>query len=125
LPRSLPRSAAESHANSVLEPLRQPYRIESFQLTGSASIGIRLFPEHGDDMATLQRFADMAMYQCKARNKDEYAVFDPHVNQLDYRSAQMAGVIREALDRRYFRLHYQPVRAASGELTGVEASLRL
>ena len=101
--------------------LRQPYlRSESFELSGSASIGVSLFPEHGQDTATLQRLADVAMYQCKAQNKDEYAVFDVDVNRLDFRSAQMAGLIREGLDNNYFRLHYQPLKAIDGALVGFE-----
>jgi len=116
---------AESMARNILALLRQPYLIGSFELSGSASIGVSLFPEHGDDAATLQRLADMAMYQCKAQNKDEYAIFDPNVNRLDFRSAQMAGLIRSALDEGNFRLQYQPLRAADGELAGFEALIRL
>lgn len=119
------RAEAESMAREILGLLRAPYFLDSFELSGSASVGVSLFPEHGDDIATLQRLADMAMYQCKAQNKDEYAVFDPEVNRLDFRSAQMAGLIRSALDAGYFRLHYQPLKAADGALVGFEALLRL
>jgi EAL domain-containing protein (putative c-di-GMP-specific phosphodiesterase class I) len=65
------------------------------------------------------------MYQCKAQNKDEYAVFDADVNRLDFRSAQVAGLIREALENDYFRLHYQPLKAIDGALIGFEALVRL
>jgi diguanylate cyclase (GGDEF)-like protein len=119
------RKDAELMARNILALLRQPYLIDSFELSGSASVGVSLFPEHGDDTATLQRLADMAMYQCKAQNKDQYAVFDPRVNRLDFRSAQMAGLIRAALDDGNFRLHYQPLRAGDGELVGFEALIRL
>ena len=125
MPRLSDRTEAESMAQKLLDVLRQPYFIESFELSGSASIGVSLFPEHGRDTATLQRSADMAMYQCKAQNKDEYAVFDAEVNRLDFRSAQMAGLIREALENDYFRLHYQPLKATDGSLVGFEALVRL
>ena len=125
MPAILARSEAESMASKILNLLRLPYQIESFELRGSASIGVSLFPDHGEDAATLHRLADMAMYQCKAQNKDSYAVFDPHVNRLDFRTAAMAGLIREALDKNYFRLEYQPVRAIDGELVGFEALIRL
>ena len=119
------RKDAELMARKIVALLRQPYLIDSFELAGSASVGVSLFPEHGDDTATLQRLADMAMYQCKAQNKDQYAIFDPRVNRLDFRSAQMAGLIRAALDEGNFKLHYQPLRAADGELVGFEALIRL
>ena len=55
------RAEAETMAQRILDLLRRPYLIDSFELTGSASIGVSLFPEHGEDAATLQRLADMAM----------------------------------------------------------------
>ncbi len=125
MPRLQDRSEAELMAQSLLQVLRQPYFIESYELAGSASIGVSLFPEHGQDTATLQRLADVAMYQCKAQNKDEYAVFDAEVNRLDFRSAQMAGLMREALENDYFRLRYQPLKAIDGALIGFEALVRL
>ncbi len=119
------RAEVESMAGGILDLLRQPYLIDSFELSGSASIGVSLFPEHGEDAATLHRLADMAMYQIKAQNKNGYAVFDPETNRLDFRSAQMAGMIREALERNYFHLQYQPVRRGDGRLFGFEALIRL
>jgi EAL domain-containing protein (putative c-di-GMP-specific phosphodiesterase class I) len=112
-------------AQRIVGALRQPYRIESYELSGSASVGVSLFPEHGEDTATLQRLADMAMYKTKAQDKDGYAVYDPDANQLDFRTAQMAGLIREGLDKGYFQLHYQPLQGRGGELTALEALARL
>ncbi len=119
------RAEAEAMAQRALDVLRQPYYIEAYELTGSASVGVSLFPDHGDDAATLQRLADVVMYQCKARNKDEYAVFDPDARGIDFRSAQMAGLIREALECEYFEINYQPVKDMTGRLLGLEALLRL
>ena len=78
-------------ARNILHTLREPYFIDQFELAGSASIGISLFPEHGEDAATLHRLADLAMYRCKAQNKDQYAIFDAEINRIDFRSAEMAG----------------------------------
>jgi diguanylate cyclase (GGDEF)-like protein len=121
----LTRSEAESMAQRIVYALRQPYRIESYELQGSASVGVSLFPEHGDDPATLQRLADMAMYRCKAQDKDGYAIFDPDAHQLDFRISQMAGLIREGLDKEYFQLYYQPLQTRNGELMALEALVRL
>lgn len=125
MPSILTRTEAESMAERILEVLRRPYRIESLELQGSASIGVSLFPEHGEDTSTLQRLADLAMYKCKAQDKDGYAVFDPDAAQLDFRTAQMAGLIREGLEKNYFQLHYQPVESRSGKLIAFEALVRL
>ncbi len=116
---------AELLARSILHKLREPYFIDQFELAGSASIGISMFPEHGEDAATLHRLADLAMYRCKAQNKDQYAMFDAEVNRIDFRSAEMAGLIREALDHGHFRVDYQPLRAPSGEFAALEALVRI
>jgi diguanylate cyclase (GGDEF)-like protein len=119
------RADVELMARNILNKLREPYFIDQFELAGSASIGISLFPEHGEDAATLHRLADLAMYRCKAQNKDQYAIFDTEVNRIDFRSAEMAGLIREALDHGYFRLLYQPVKTPSGEFAALEALVRM
>lgn len=119
------RADAELMARHILHKLREPYFIDQFELAGSASIGISLFPEHGEDTATLRRLADLAMYRCKAQNKDQYAIFDAEVNRIDFRSAEMAGLIREALDHGYFKVWYQPLRTPSGEFAALEALARI
>jgi diguanylate cyclase (GGDEF)-like protein len=119
------RADVELLARNILHKLREPYFIDQFELAGSASIGISLFPEHGEDAATLHRLADLAMYRCKAQNKDQYAIFDAEVNRIDFRSAEMAGLIREALDHGYFRVYYQPLRTPSGEFAALEALVRI
>jgi diguanylate cyclase len=119
------RADLELLARNILHTLREPYFIDQFELTGSASIGISLFPEHGEDAATLHRLAALAMYRCKAQNKDQYAIFDAEVNRIDFRSAEMAGMIREALDHGYFRVYYQPLRTPSGEFAALEALVRI
>ena len=119
------QAEAELMARNILTTLREPYFIERFELSGSASIGISLFPEHGADAATLHRLADLAMYRCKAQNKDQYAVFDAEVNRIDFRSAEMAGLIREALEDGYFHVYYQPMKTGSGQFAAVEALIRM
>lgn len=125
MPGLISGAQAEFMAQRILDELREPYYIDSFELSGSASIGISLFPEHGEDTSTLERLADMAMYRCKAQNKDQYAIFDAEVNRIDFRSAEMAGLIREALDLGYLRVFYQPMMTAGGKLASLEALIRM
>ncbi len=119
------RADVELMARNILNKLREPYFIDQFEVASSASIGISLFPEHGEDTATLHRLADLAMYRCKAQSKDQYAIFDAEINRIDFRSAEMAGLIREALDHGYFRVYYQPLRTPSGDFAALEALVRI
>ncbi|HEX4279104.1 MAG TPA: EAL domain-containing protein [Bryobacteraceae bacterium] len=125
MPQLRTREEAELAAQKLLEVLRAPYQIESFELSGSASIGVSLFPEHGNDTATLQRLADMAMYQCKARSKDEYVIFDAECAGVDFHAAHIVALIKESLEQQYFQLHYQPLKNIDQKLIGFEALIRL
>jgi diguanylate cyclase (GGDEF)-like protein len=125
LPSIHSRGEAESVAENILAAMREASRVNSYELNCSASIGISLFPEHGDDPATLQRLADIAMYHCKGRRKNDYVVFDSTVNGLDFQTSHVAQIILEALRNGYFRLHYQPLEFANGELASFEALIRM
>jgi diguanylate cyclase (GGDEF)-like protein len=125
LPGLRSQHEAESVAEKILAAMREASRINSYELNCSASIGLSLFPEHGDDPATLQRLADIAMYHCKGRRKNDYMVFDATVNGLDFQTSRVAQMILEALRGGYFRLHYQPLEYADGELASFEALIRM
>lgn len=68
-------SGAESVAENVLASLKEPFSYEGAALQLGASIGISIFPEHGDDPRLLMGKADKAMYEAKAGGKGIYRVF--------------------------------------------------
>ena len=99
--------------------------LEGHKLSVSPSIGISVFPMDGDSADELLRHADAAMYHAKDSGRNNYQFFMP---KLLARALDMLGqesLLREAVSRNQFVLHYQPqVCIAGGALTGMEALVR-
>ena len=84
-----------------------------------------IFPTDGRDAETLQRNADLAMYQAKADGKNTYRFFDPALTAKMESWLRLEVEIREALKLEQFTLRYQPqIDLATGAVCGVEALLR-
>jgi diguanylate cyclase (GGDEF)-like protein/PAS domain S-box-containing protein len=117
---------ANTVAQHIIDALSEPLRIGSLELSISASVGVSHFPEHGTDVDTLIRAADLAMYQTKHERGGNYFTFVP---ELDARAGQAAAIearLKYALQHDRLALLYQPViDIASGEVVGVEALVRL
>jgi len=76
LPEVSDTSSAEIVATKIMAAMKKPFRVAGRELQLTASIGVSLHPQHGEDVATLMRHADIAMYHVKARGRAGYAVFD-------------------------------------------------
>jgi diguanylate cyclase (GGDEF)-like protein/PAS domain S-box-containing protein len=112
-------------ASRVLDIVSQPYRLEGQDVTVTASLGISLFPEDGDNVETLLMNADTAMYHAKDSGRNAYAFFSHGMNVDAAARLALENRLRHALDRREFMLHYQPqVDIAGGRLVGAEALIR-
>jgi EAL domain-containing protein (putative c-di-GMP-specific phosphodiesterase class I) len=89
-----------------------------------ASIGISMYPVHGDDPSTLLRRADVAMYVAK-RSGGGYAVYAPEQEAQTLRRSSLAGELRRSIPQGELVLHYQPqVTLATGAIHSVEALVR-
>ena len=116
---------AGSAAERLLTDLLVPYQIESKELHISASIGISVFPNDGVDADTLLKHSDTAMYHAKEVGRNNFQFFAPAMNRVAAEKHALSSLLRHALERNEFILHYQPViDMTSGELTGLEALLR-
>ena len=112
-------------ADQLLEVLRPPIRIADHDLYVSASIGIAIFPDDGDEGAALMKSADLALYRAKELGRNNYQVFDPQLNRRAMERLVMERDLRRALHDDEFVLHYQPqFDLKTGELRGVEALVR-
>jgi len=94
-----------------------------FDLT--ASIGIAIWPEDGEDGDTLTRNADVAMYHAKRNGRSNYQFFKAEMNARMLEMVAMERSLRDAMLKEQFRLHYQgQVDGESGAITGAEALIR-
>jgi diguanylate cyclase (GGDEF)-like protein/PAS domain S-box-containing protein len=112
-------------ADRVLRAVTAPISHNGYPLYTSASVGVTIFPTDGQDAETLQRNADLAMYQAKADGKNTYRFFDPALTAKMESWLRLEVEIREALKLEQFTLRYQPqIDLATGTVCGVEALLR-
>nr|MDP2190253.1 EAL domain-containing protein [Rhodoferax sp.] len=112
-------------AQKLLDVLLLPYWIEGKKLHISASIGIAVFPDDGEDADTLLKHSDTAMYHAKEAGRNNCQFFARQMNQLAVEKQALESYLRHALERNELLLHYQPVvDMASGKLAGLEALLR-
>jgi predicted signal transduction protein with EAL and GGDEF domain len=117
-------ASALAAAQKLLDALADPFSLDALTVEVEASIGIALFPDHGDDAATLLQHADVAMYIAKAAHSG----IEIYTSEHDLYSRDrltLVGELRSALDDGQLVLHYQPkVDLRTGAVRGVEALLR-
>ncbi len=108
-------------AQRILEAISKPFEIAGESVLMRMSIGMASYPEDGDDIDTLMRCADQAMYEAK-RNRQGFAFFDPSTTARAARRHQIESELRRALDADEFQIRFQPIRnAMTGRVSGVEA----
>mgnify|MGYP000030863889 CR=1 FL=1 len=109
----------------LLEAMRQPFLVAGRELRVSASLGLAIGPQDGDDVQTLVKSADTAMYRAKDSGRDRLQLFDATMNLAATRLLELENELHEGLARDEFILFYQPiVRAVTGDLCGLEALIR-
>ncbi len=124
LPNSNARGVAKV-AQKVLEIISVPCRVEQYDLSVTASIGIAIYPDDGVDLETLSKSADTAMYRAKQEGRDGYRFFTAEMQAHATRSMQLVIALRQALKHDQMRVHYQPqISIDDGRVIGVEALLR-
>jgi diguanylate cyclase (GGDEF)-like protein/PAS domain S-box-containing protein len=112
-------------AQKVLDALTPPFRIDGQSLYVTASIGVSLYPNDGEDSGTLLKNADIAMYRAKELGKNTYQFYSADMSARAFERLTLESSLRHAIERNEFRLYYQPqVDTSSGAILGVEALLR-
>jgi len=119
-----PREAA-AVAQKLVHELGKTYRIGEHQVSSGASIGIACVPQDGEDVATLLRLADLAMYRAKELGRNGYQFFSAMLNEDAAAAAQMIDELRHGIERDELFLVYQPrIDIATRQVVGAEALLR-
>ncbi|MFG1672843.1 putative bifunctional diguanylate cyclase/phosphodiesterase [Micromonospora sp. NPDC049282] len=110
VPRLAGVDEARERADRVVAALAEPVPLDGLPLDVGGSIGVALFPDHGEDFATLMRHADVAMYDAKHRT-DTVAVYAP---ESDHNSAERLSLLADLR-----RVLESPLSAPAGEPAGV------
>lgn len=108
-----------SVAGKIVDAIAQPIIIGTNRLASSASIGIAVFPDNGEDRNSLMKSADIAMYHAKAAGRGVYRFFDSAMMVAASARLEMEAALREAIERDELVLHFQPLL----EMDGTKASV--
>lgn len=117
--------AARDLAAHVARALREPLIVQGYERRIGVSVGISLYPEHGDDPEVLIDKADTAMYGAKLGRSDRGAVYTPAMSQERRNRLSLEARLHRAVERGELELCYQPiVELRSDRIAGAEALLR-
>lgn len=112
-------------ASRIVAGLSATFEVKGHLLSTSCSMGISIYPDHGDDGETLIKYADQAMYCAKESGRNGFQIFSAGMNRRITERTTLENDLRRALEREEFFLVYQPqVAVESGELAGFEALIR-
>ncbi len=110
--------------NRLLKDLAAPMVVDGHSLTISASIGLSIFPDHGDTADLLLRNADLALQAAKRAGRAQTQVYSPSLGRQTRRAAEMVDALLGAVAQSQFRIAYQPIFTINREIIGFEALLR-
>ena len=109
----------------ILSAVSSPWSYKDVEFNISCSIGVSLFPRDGQDVETLLKNADAAMYRAKETGRNNFQFYAPDMSAKFAARLETHSSLRRALDRNEFRLHYHPkLDLRSGRVIGLEALIR-
>jgi diguanylate cyclase (GGDEF)-like protein len=119
-----PEAAARA-ARHILQVLSTPIDLDGQEVVIGASIGIATWPADGEDVETLVRNADTAMYHAKEQGRNSYQFYADPMNAVVFKRLLLENKLRKAIERNELELHFQPkVKLETGRVTGLEALAR-
>ncbi|MBR4877487.1 MAG: EAL domain-containing protein, partial [Rhodocyclaceae bacterium] len=125
LPALQSQENAAEVAQRMLTELSEPVMLGITEFTISASLGIAVYPEDGNDVTTLLKHADTAMYAAKGDGRNNFRFFVQEMNDRVHQQVILENGLRRALRDDEFTLFYQPqIEYVTGRVAGVEALLR-
>ncbi|PMO38344.1 diguanylate cyclase [Vibrio sp. 10N.222.52.B12] len=117
--------SAKRFAATVLSVFNEPFVWQNHEFFLSASVGMSVYPEDGDNSEQLLACADMAMYRVKQDGRNAFCFYDHNMNQDLQRFLDLESRLRHAISHDLLELYYQPIiDLDSGAIVGAEALMR-
>ena len=111
-------------AQQIVKAFEEPFLVKELPIAVEVSVGIALYPEHGDAADLLMRRAEVAMYAAK-EERTGYAVYDPDRDRYSPERVTLIAELRQAMEEDQLYLLYQPkIDFQSRTVSGVEALIR-
>ena len=125
----VPQLSSEEEISTICEKiiqvLAQSFFIHGQKVNISASIGVSLYPKDGEDLTTLIKNADLAMYGSKDKGRSCYSLFNPIMKNQANQRLDLEVLLRDAIENNEFILQYQPkINLKDGQTYGMEALIR-
>lgn len=102
-----------------------PFYLNEFELFVTVSLGISMYPEHGKDVQTILKNADIALYRSKEKGRNSYMLFNPMMDINSFRKLSLERDLRVAIQEDMLTLHFQPrVCTKTRKILSAEALIR-
>ncbi len=112
-------------ARKIIDTLARPIILDKHELRIGSSVGISVFPDHGEDSSRLIANADAAMYHVKKSGRSNFSFFAKEMSTYFPKRLALENELRAAIEKHQFVLHYQPqVEMRTGRIMGMEALVR-
>jgi diguanylate cyclase (GGDEF)-like protein/PAS domain S-box-containing protein len=118
-----PRAHAQAAGERIAAALDAPFELSGAEFHVGSSIGVALFPEHAQDLETLLKHADSAMYRAKRSGGGTVAFYEADDGDARHRLS-LTTRLRRAIGSGELVLHHQPILTPDGRLYGLEALVR-
>lgn len=116
---------AISVVERIVTQIQKPINISGQDYVLTCSVGVAKYPDHGETSEDLLKSADTALYYVKERGKNDYMVFDQHMEHQSLERRILENALRQGIQEQQFYLEYQPkVNMSTNEVIGMEALIR-